>query len=72
MNDYLTHHFARAREADIRFRITATAALDAWHDAPRRSLADLLGERLVHLGARLLADRSAAERIKRDLRPAAA
>lgn len=74
MNAYLTHHFASARETEIRLRAAefADRVTDDWHDVPRRHLADLLGERLVHLGARLLTDRRTAERIESDLRSAAA
>ena len=72
MNDYLTHHFAQAREAEIRARVAAARTTDEWHDSPRRLLVDLLGERLDQLGDRLLGDRCIAERIESDLRAAAA
>ena len=72
MNQYLTHHFAQAREIEIRARLASVWIPDGWHPRPDRGFSDLVGHRLVQLGARLLADRGLAERIEGYLRPRAA
>ncbi len=72
MNQYLNHHFSQAREIDIRTRVASARIPDGWHPRPDRGFSDLVGHRLVQLGARLLADRGLAEQIEGHLRPRAA
>lgn len=68
MNDYLTHHFAQAREADIRRDGASVVVDEMWVDR-----ADTIGQRigltLVHMGARLM-DRGVVVRVERLARAA--
>jgi hypothetical protein len=68
MNQYLTHQFAQAREADVR-RQTASVVIDEMWVDRSETVGQRLGLTLVHMGARLM-DRTAVVRVERLARAA--
>lgn len=68
MNQYLTHQFAQAREADIRRQSASVYVAEMWVDRTE-TVGERLGLTLVHLGARLM-DRRTVVRVERFARAA--
>ena len=68
MNQYLTHQFAQAREADVRRHAASASIEDMWVDRSE-TVGQRLGMTLVHMGARLM-DRTAVVRVERLARAA--
>jgi len=67
MNQSLSAHYAHARQDEIERLVSGRRVADQWQPAPPGRLVDLMGRGLVHLGARLISDRRAAERIESHL-----
>jgi hypothetical protein len=72
MNHSLNTHFAQARQREIARLVSGRRIADQWQPAPPGRLVDRMGKSLVHLGARLISDRHAAQRIENELHSKAA